>query len=47
MKYFDPKPGFFDQHRKDHTGRAMILPVALLISGLLWLGIIAAVARFL
>ena len=34
---------YFDQHRKDHAGRAIAIPLALLISAVLWVGIIVAV----
>ena len=43
MKFTDHKPDYFDQHRKDHAGRAIAIPLALLISAVLWVGIIVAV----
>lgn len=45
MRFIDQKPDYFDQHRKDHSGRAMAIPLALLVSVLLWAAIIAAVAK--
>jgi len=47
MKFTDHKPDYFDQHRKDHTGRAMMLTLALAASALLWAAIIGAVMTIL
>lgn len=47
MRFFEQKPDYFDQHRKDHSGRPGMLLVALGVSLLLWAAIIAAVAKIL
>ena len=47
MKFTEQKPDYFDQHRKDHSGRAMMLTFALATSALLWVAIIAAVVTLL
>lgn len=43
MKFTDQKPDYFDQHRKDHSGRAVMLTLAIGASAILWTAIIAAV----
>jgi len=45
LRLIDERPSQFDMHRKDHKGRAIMLPLALLASGGLWLLLIALAAR--
>ena len=46
MRSLDDRSSYFDLHRKDHKGRAAIIPLALIASGAVWIGIIALVSRF-
>lgn len=45
MRFEEPKPDYFDQHRKDHTARPVLLPAAFVGSFALWALIIALASR--
>lgn len=47
MRFLEQKPDYFDQHRKDHSGRPGMLLAALGVSLLLWVAIIATIAKIL
>jgi len=46
MRSFDERNSYFDLHRKDHKGRAAIIPLALIASAAIWIGIFALASRF-